>query len=234
MSIKKKTSHVLIIEDDPISRLMVKKILENSGYTVSECGDIKTGVDKAKEIHPHIIFLDLSLPDGSGFDFLEKRKSIPEISKAPVVVLTSTKTRESVERAISYGVTEYLTKPVDARVLLRKVMNLCRELEFPAVQFPTDRRPRVEIQTQGKIVLSTETGFIVEAPIKIAGSTHLPIDSPVLREFALSDAYFKTDSKGARPGFPGMYLVNIIVAGVSPEAAERIRKASRGGSGGAK
>jgi len=81
--------HVLLVEDDPGSRGLVRSFLEHDAWTVTEAVN---GVEALKEVHlqrPAVILLDLMMPEMDGFTFLEELRAIEEFRNIPVIVLTA-------------------------------------------------------------------------------------------------------------------------------------------------
>jgi CheY-like chemotaxis protein len=80
---------ILIIDDDEVSRYLLKGALANSGYRLFEAHGGKEGFRLAHEIQPRAIILDLSMPDLSGFQVLDMLKSDSETKHIPVIIHTS-------------------------------------------------------------------------------------------------------------------------------------------------
>lgn len=95
---------ILIIDDDEISRYLVKGVLGNKGYRLLEARGGNEGLKLAKETMPDLIVLDLSMPDVSGFEVLDTLKKDPVTRDIPVVIYTSqvlaTQERERLHAAI--------------------------------------------------------------------------------------------------------------------------------------
>jgi response regulator RpfG family c-di-GMP phosphodiesterase len=147
MTKKKKRSHLLIVEDDATSRLIMKKILETAGYTVTERDNIEGAVIAAIEESPNLILLDLVIPHLTGFDFLQIRKTDKFLIKIPVLVTSNLNDRDSVYRAITLGADDYFTKPVNARILLQKILKLLQDKTFLTFKFKKDERPVLQVHT---------------------------------------------------------------------------------------
>jgi signal transduction histidine kinase/CheY-like chemotaxis protein len=81
--------HVLIIDDSDVDRYVLKQHLRNMPIAISEETAGMQGIGKASESHPDLIFLDLTMPDMTGFEVLEELKRRPETMTIPVVVVTS-------------------------------------------------------------------------------------------------------------------------------------------------
>ncbi len=100
---------VLIAEDEALIRLDLKEMLEEEGYrVVAEVGDGQQAVDRARELDPDLVILDIQMPV---LDGLSASEQISSARIAPVIVLTAFSQRELVERARDAGAMAYLVKP---------------------------------------------------------------------------------------------------------------------------
>jgi AmiR/NasT family two-component response regulator len=100
---------VIIAEDEALIRLDLKEMLEEEGYSVvAEVGDGQQAVDRAAELRPDLVILDIQMPV---LDGLSAAEQIATARVAPVIVLTAFSQRELVERARDAGAMAYLVKP---------------------------------------------------------------------------------------------------------------------------
>jgi CheY-like chemotaxis protein len=105
---------VLYIEDDPVNFMLVERILEfrpTLKLMHARCG--QTGVELAQAHHPKLILLDLNLPDIHGSEVLRRLQNETGTAKVPVVVLSADATPSQIERLLTAGARNYLTKPFD-------------------------------------------------------------------------------------------------------------------------
>jgi signal transduction histidine kinase/CheY-like chemotaxis protein len=107
---------ILIIDDDEISRYLLKGVLGAGGYRLQEARGGNEGLRLAKEIKPDLIILDLSMPDLSGFEVLDLLKRDPETLQIPVVIYTSQRL-ESGERERLQAAADIVPKETQSREL---------------------------------------------------------------------------------------------------------------------
>jgi two-component system, response regulator PdtaR len=108
-AVNSETIRVLIAEDEALIRLDLKEMLEEEGYSVvAEVGDGQQAVDRAQELRPDLVILDIQMPV---LDGLSAAEQIASSRVAPVIVLTAFSQRELVERARDAGAMAYLVKP---------------------------------------------------------------------------------------------------------------------------
>lgn len=101
---------VLIIDDDPLVQNLVRGQLESEQFRVVSASDGVEGLTLARDIRPAVIILDIHLPRLDGWTVLAQLKSDPVLSQIPVVMMS---VEEQRARGYSFGVCEYLVKPVE-------------------------------------------------------------------------------------------------------------------------
>ncbi len=114
---------ILCIEDNPSSRLLIRKILERNGYEILEADNGIEGVHIAKEFLPDLILMDINIPGLNGYEATTRIKSIPELKDIPIVALTGQSGEGDRERSLIAGCDGYLAKPIVARDLPEKIRN---------------------------------------------------------------------------------------------------------------
>ncbi|MBN2407053.1 MAG: adenylate/guanylate cyclase domain-containing response regulator [Elusimicrobia bacterium] len=101
--------NLLIVDDDKSLCAPIKKFFEEKKYNVSVEHNGENALKTFKAIRPHLVFLDVDLPDISGMDLLKIIKEIDDTTK--VIMITGYDSKEHMEQARNYGVSEYLVKP---------------------------------------------------------------------------------------------------------------------------
>lgn len=108
---------ILIIDDEVAIRNILRLNLQQN-YKLAEAENGKLGLEKAMSFHPHLIILDLGLPDMNGIEVL---KELRKWTKIPVIVLTVSDDEQTKVRLLDAGADDYLTKPFGANELLARV-----------------------------------------------------------------------------------------------------------------
>lgn len=150
---------VLIVDDSDINREILTAILKNQ-YEIIEAASGEQCIEKIKSSGEDIslVLLDLIMPGMSGFDVLNYLNDNRLIGKIPVITITGDESDNSVREAYEKGVSDYITRPFDARVVYRRVSNtvnlysrqkrLIREIENDANKKWQNRTMLVEILSQ--------------------------------------------------------------------------------------
>ena len=109
---------ILIIEDDPVIQGEMETLLRGNGYTAVSVKDFSNVTDTFKAEEPHLILLDIKLPNESGFSICSKIRSI---SNVPIIFVTSRDTSADELLSIQAGGIDFITKPYDTLILLEKI-----------------------------------------------------------------------------------------------------------------
>ena len=104
---------VLLVEDTEDNRQMMRRLLEMSGYRVVEAINGVEAVKLASEEKPGIILMDLSLPLIDGLTATRRIRSLPGLSKVPIVAVSAHDTADFHSEALAAGCNAYVTKPID-------------------------------------------------------------------------------------------------------------------------
>ncbi len=115
---------ILVIEDEPGMKGLIKQFLEEENYVVEEAGDFQTGLDKIVTYDYDCILLDIMLPGGTGLDLLQELKNI---NKADSVIIISAKdSLDDKVKGLDLGADDYLTKPFHLTELNARIKSVIR------------------------------------------------------------------------------------------------------------
>lgn len=147
----------LIVEDrEYIRKGLIQLIqqIEAKMQIIGECDTVKGAVVVAKSCKPDLVFLDVNLPDGTAFDFLEQT----EVLSFKVIFITAYE--EYALRALKIGAVDYLLKPVDLEEL-KEALEKLRELPIPKQKQQIDVVKQLWNNKGDKIILSLHDSFQV-------------------------------------------------------------------------
>ncbi|MFN2387421.1 MAG: EAL domain-containing protein [Thermoanaerobaculia bacterium] len=118
---------ILIVDDDEDILLIVQTILASAGYSALTAHNGREGVDMALEQRPHLILLDVMMPELSGWEVCTTLKNSPETRQIPIVMLTVKSEIRDLITGMQVGADDYITKPFTRRKLLSTVRRLLEE-----------------------------------------------------------------------------------------------------------
>lgn len=103
---------ILIVDDDPTQRLLARETLERKGYRIEEADRGDTGFEMALAHRPDLMLIDVVMPGMDGFTLCEKIRATPQISRTPLILVTSLEEPNSVETGFHAGANDFLVKPI--------------------------------------------------------------------------------------------------------------------------
>ena len=112
---------ILVVEDNPVERQLVSKILRNADFDVVavDCGGVV--LESVETYQPDLVLLDALLPDTDGFDVCRELRSHPRGYYLPVLMLTGLDDVDSINRAYEVGSTDFFTKPINHSMLIHRI-----------------------------------------------------------------------------------------------------------------
>ncbi len=111
---------VLVVDDEPLQRGIIKTILIEENFEVLEAGSVNEALKIYTEYQPDIVLTDLKMPEKSGIDLLDEIKAVSE-RPPTIIIMTAFGTISSAVEAIKKGAFDYLTKPLEKEPLLIKL-----------------------------------------------------------------------------------------------------------------
>jgi len=123
---KKKDIKILLVDDEPDILEIVGYNLSSEGYQVITAENGKQAVKKAKKEVPHLVILDVMMPEMDGMEACEKMRNIPELAETIITFLTARGEDYSQVAGFDAGADDYITKPIKPKVLVSKVKALLR------------------------------------------------------------------------------------------------------------
>ena len=116
---------ILVVEDDPVTRRMVKRHLQRLGIeTFREAEDGKVALEEIKRQRPQLVITDWSMPKLNGLELLHIIQAHEALKHIPVLMMTSRSDKEDILTAVQEGVRSYLVKPFDAAALELKISKI--------------------------------------------------------------------------------------------------------------
>jgi signal transduction histidine kinase len=116
---------ILLVDDDSDARMILSRILSQSGATTKECANVKDGLAAVESFNPEVLVSDLGMPEQDGFDFIrEVRSRGHSVQALPAVALTAFARPEDRHRALLAGFQVHIAKPVEPRELTTAIAAL--------------------------------------------------------------------------------------------------------------
>ncbi len=157
---KKKDIRILLVDDEPDILEILSYNLSSEGYTVYTANNGVEGVAKAKKKQPHLIILDVMMPEMDGIEACEIIRNTKGLENTIITFLTARGEDYSQVAGFDAGADDYITKPIKPKVLVSKIKGLLRRLK-------DDSSASEDIVKVGKIIINREEYKIVNDGVEL-------------------------------------------------------------------
>jgi CheY-like chemotaxis protein len=117
---------VLIVDDDPLIRNVVRAVLEDGSYDLDEAASGEEALQVASRRPPDVVLLDVMMPGMDGFEVASRIKADDQLRETVVVMLTAKNSPEDRRRGVAVGADAYFTKPFSPLELLTTLSGVLR------------------------------------------------------------------------------------------------------------
>jgi len=133
VAVPRERPRVLVAEDEPMTRMLVKVLLEREHFEVIEATNGREAVDMATSQRPDLLLIDLNMPEVDGFEAIVRLRRDLSLAGMPVIVVTSAEGPEIERRVLQLGADDYIIKPFDPDILLSRINAVFRRLKAAVV-----------------------------------------------------------------------------------------------------
>lgn len=117
---------VLVVDDDPLDRLMVREGLESDGFLVEEAADGPQALEIFRKMCPHIVLLDFTMPGMGGNDTCAALRNLPGGAHVPILMVTGRDDMDIIAQSYEAGASDFITKPIHTLVLAQRIRYMLR------------------------------------------------------------------------------------------------------------
>jgi diguanylate cyclase (GGDEF)-like protein len=144
---------ILVVDDDPDIARFVEVNLRSAGYEVSVAGDGEEALERATEIRPDLVLLDVMMPRLDGFEVAQRLRKNPQTANTSIIMLTAKALSSDKVTGLQSGADDYIIKPFDPIELLARVKGTLRRAKemrnlSPLTGLPGNIRIQEEIERQ--------------------------------------------------------------------------------------
>jgi DNA-binding NtrC family response regulator len=164
-----KMAIVLIVDDEPLQREILKTILDDEGYETYTASSGEEGLKVVKGLHPDVVLTDLKMEDMEGIDFIE---SIPRKPFEPsMIIMTAYGTISSAVEAMKKGAFDYLTKPLNKDTLLLTVRRAVERASLLKENLQLQKALYDKFSIEGIVGSSTKMREAIEIMKKVSSTS---------------------------------------------------------------
>jgi signal transduction histidine kinase len=153
---------VLHIEDDPVNRRLVAKLLAKAGYDVVDAATGLSGIRLAAERRPDLVLVDINIPDLDGYEVILRLRGMPDLEGVPIVAITAEGDKHT---SLAVGADGFIGKPIDARSFPRTVERFLRghkERSDSTERHLRDRSQKIVERLERKVIELLEANARLE------------------------------------------------------------------------
>ncbi len=158
---KKSDVKILLVDDEPDILEIVGYNLKNEGYQVYTASNGSEALKMAKKITPHLILLDIMMPEMDGIEACEKIRKVKELEHVIISFLTARGEDYSQVAGFDAGADDYITKPIKPKVLLSKIKSLLRRLKKNEEQDTSTRIGDILINREEYVVFKGDEKIVL-------------------------------------------------------------------------
>lgn len=218
--------NILAVDDDESILILVKKIIEGAGAQCVTATSVKEGLLMALINTPHLIIVDLSIPEIDGFTFLEKKKTISRIKNIPTLVLTALPERRGLNRAMASGADDYLRKPLNASLLLQKIRKCLHSNDSTStVKFSEKQQLTVQIPAELTELNNAIVGF--HSSVKLSPGNVIRLDSNLFDTCGKNRIILKIEDTSTPTIENGLYYTRGSCVGLTDEEQKLVNSKVR-------
>ena len=129
---KKKNTRILLVDDEPDILEILDYNISGEGYQVKRAKNGLEALEKANKWKPHLILLDVMMPEMDGIEACEQLRKNTSLSEVVIVFLTARSEDYSQVAGLEAGADDYITKPIKPKVLLSKIKAILRRFKDPS------------------------------------------------------------------------------------------------------
>ena len=156
---KKSDIKILLVDDDPDIREILRFNLSNEEYQIYEAEDGEVAIQKANEILPHLIIMDVMMPNLDGISACETIRKNDKLNATVIMFLSARGEDFSYVAAFDAGADDYVTKPIKPKVLISKVKGLLRRFKNVDATPPVLKLGELVIDREEYKVTKSGTSF---------------------------------------------------------------------------
>ena len=135
------TPLALVVDDDPMIRMLVTETFQQLGFVVEEADNGRQALDFMGRCQPDVVLLDVLMPEMDGFQACQAIRALPHGEHTPILMMTGLDDIESIDYAFEVGATDFITKPLNYAILGHRVRYLLRTMQA----FENVRKSKKEI-----------------------------------------------------------------------------------------
>ncbi|MBT3586535.1 MAG: response regulator, partial [Halobacteriovoraceae bacterium] len=172
-----------------------------------------------------LIIIDVFLGDQDGFDIVKQLKQTQKYKDIPIMMMSSTMTKQVLLKSIELGASDNIAKPIQNKVLIQKIRKILKDNQLPSVDMTKlkDKNTTTDLKCHGDLIRINEVSCILKSPIKFKENKHPVLESNFLDFLGASKCKVRSVRTSA-VAEPGEYNTELTFLGMDEKTSTKIRK----------
>ncbi|HEY1011696.1 MAG TPA: HD domain-containing phosphohydrolase [Herpetosiphonaceae bacterium] len=154
---------ILIVDDNPMGYETLKTLLDGQGYALAFAGNGSQALDRAAELIPDLILLDVMMPEMDGFEVCRRLRANPQLAEVPIILVTALDDRESRIQGLEAGADDFISKLFDHEELRARVRTITRLNRYRRLLDERAKFERVVELSPNGLVIVDQQGIVLLA-----------------------------------------------------------------------
>ncbi len=217
---------IILVDDDQEILTLGRALLAQAGHDVLTAGGALEAVQLLRDHGCDAMITDVNMPAHTGYDLVKTVRADKRWAKLPIAMLTGRRERRDIERALELGVDDYILKPIDPMLFLKKVETLlakrsedssAAELDFARANFA--HRGHLTLPIEMRSV--SELGLVATSPHKLTEGALVRVDTDLFAQIGCEPPPMKVLSSVQLAS--GAYETRVMFVGAEEAVLQKIR-----------
>ena len=188
-------ANILLVDDDKDLLHLAQNLLASQKHNVMVANNAIEGIDLLGRYPFHLIITDANMPQYTGFDFVKTIRNQDALKNIKIAMLTGRRDKKDIDRALNFGVDDYIIKPIDPMLFLKKVERLLETTsadagdEIELASTPALANGKVEFSIKLKSV--SEMGLVIHSTHPMTEGKLSSVNSQIFEEMEISPPHLK-------------------------------------------
>ena len=219
---------IVLVEDSREIAMIIKRTVSSYGYHVRTVPDGVKALNEIKELPPHLVLLDIMLPDIDGLDILSEIKKTNYLKHIPVVMVTSVNAKEKIVQAMNLGASDYIVKPINTEIIISKLWKLFNKVSekehILSVDNIVDELTKTKISVDARIGALGEMNVSIKSNFIFRRDSQFNLKSRLLSEIGMDSLNVKVLHGSVIHGGQYKCQNQCLPVGTSENDLEKLRK----------
>lgn len=219
-----KNKTILAVDDDGDILKILERIVKGGGFEILLAQSPEEARKILAEKIPHLILTDLNMEPESGQSFIGSIRKERKYDYIPIIVLSAVNEFNSVKKVLGLGVTDYVIKPLNPSMLLRKIKKALLHQDFVHWDVPETVTKKLTVRLPANITSIGESRFQVTGPFKLASSAKIKINSEEMARNGISPGQHEVSGRMKIYVGGGSFSNDLNFTELSKIEADKIRE----------